>query len=185
MPVGADPHDDKAGVDRQRQLAGDAATFERAGRRRLHPDVGNLPQRHQQIEAARLFEIKPHRQLILGDFGLVASVRAGAAGQLRREEAEHIAAVTFDMDHLRAEFGQLRADIGLRDKHASADRADTFKRAERRVLGLALEAGLEGGLGELGARHPLAGLWRGLCHRGLFRIASQRHGQAVVPGLTA
>ena len=59
-------------------------------------------------------------------------MRSRAAGQLRREKAEHIAAVTFDMDHLRAEFGQLRADIGLRDKHASADRADTFKGAERR-----------------------------------------------------
>src|SRR5437762_677322 len=57
-----------------------------------------------------------------------------------------------------------------------------LERPERRVLELALEAGLERRLGELGARHPLAGLWRGLCHRGLLRIASQRYGQAAVPG---
>ena len=34
------------------------------------------------------------------------------------------------MDHLGAELGQLRADIGLRDQHAGADHTDPFERPE-------------------------------------------------------
>ena len=34
------------------------------------------------------------------------------------------------MDHLRAEFGQLRADIGLRDQLAGADNTNPFERPE-------------------------------------------------------
>ena len=54
LPVGADPHDDKARVDRQRQLVGDAVAFESPGRRGFHPNIRNLPQRHQEFDAARV-----------------------------------------------------------------------------------------------------------------------------------
>ena len=92
--------------------------------------VRNLPQLHQELDPASVLEVEAHRQLVLGDLGLVAAMGARAAGQLRRGKAEHVAAGTFDMDDLRAEFGQLRADIRLRDQHAGADRTNPFERPE-------------------------------------------------------
>jgi hypothetical protein len=68
--------------------------------------------------------------LFFGDLSLVTAVRTRAAGQLRRGEAEHITARTFDVNHFRAEFGKFRADIGLRDQLASADHADPLERSE-------------------------------------------------------
>ncbi len=130
LPVGADPHDDEARVDRERQLVGDPVAFERPGHRRFHPNVGDLPQRHQQLDPAGVLQIEPHRQFVLGDLGLVAAVGSRAAGQLRRGKAEHIAAGTLDMNHLGAEFGQFRADIGLRDQLAGADHPNPFERPE-------------------------------------------------------
>ena len=81
LPVGADPHDHEARVDRERQLVSDAVAFECAGRRGFHPYVGDLPQRHQELDAARLLEVEPHRQLVFRDFGLVAAVGARPARQ--------------------------------------------------------------------------------------------------------
>ena len=54
-------------------------------------------------------------------------MRTRTAGQLRRGEAEHVAAGTLDVNHLGAEFGQFRADIGLRDQLAGAHRAYPFE----------------------------------------------------------
>ena len=79
LPVRTYPHDHEAGIDGERQLVGDTVAFERAGRRRFHPHVRNLPQGHQQLDSARLLEVESHRQLILCDFGLVASMGAGPA----------------------------------------------------------------------------------------------------------
>src|ERR1700751_5432956 len=59
----------------------------------------------------------------IGSLFLVTSASSqpcgrGPRGQLRGGKAEHIAAGTLDMDHFGTEFGQFRADIGLRDQLA-------------------------------------------------------------------
>ena len=132
LSVGADPHDDEARVDCQRQLVGDPVAFERPGRGQFHPNVRNLPQRHQQLDPAGVLEIEAHRQFVLGDLCLVAAVGPRSAGQLRRRKAEHIAAGALDVDHLSAELGQLRTDIRLRDQLAGADHPNSFERPEGR-----------------------------------------------------
>src|SRR5262249_55511011 len=43
LTIGADPYDHQTRIDRERQLVGDAVAFARTGRRRLHPDVRDLP----------------------------------------------------------------------------------------------------------------------------------------------
>ena len=132
LPVAADPHDDEARIDGQCQLVGDAGAVERAGHRGFHPDVGDLPQPHQEFEAARLLEIEPERQFVFCDLGLVAAMRPRPARQLRRRKTKHIAARALDMNDLGAELGELGADIGLRDEAARADDADAFERPESR-----------------------------------------------------
>src|ERR1051326_1970737 len=59
-------------------------------------------------------------------------MRTRAARQLRRGEAEDIAAGPLDMNDLGAELGELGADIGLRDKAPGADDADVLERPESR-----------------------------------------------------
>jgi hypothetical protein len=43
---------------------------------------------------------------------------------------ERVSTRAFDMDDLRAELGQLCADIRLRDKHPRANRTNAFERPE-------------------------------------------------------
>ena len=59
-------------------------------------------------------------------------MRARAAGQLRRGEAEHVAAGAFDVNDLGAEFSKLGAGKRLGDELTGADHADAFERPEGR-----------------------------------------------------
>jgi hypothetical protein len=80
LPVCADADDDETGIDREREFADDSRPFERAGRRRLHPHVGNLPERHQELDPPGILEVQTHGEPVLGDVRLVAAVFARAAG---------------------------------------------------------------------------------------------------------
>ena len=56
----------------------------------------------------------------------------GTAGQQRRGGAERVAAVAFHVNDFRAEFGELGADVWLRDEDTRTDGPDAFERPEFR-----------------------------------------------------
>jgi len=80
----------------------------------------------------RALLVEPHRQLVLGDFGLVAAVGARPPQQLRRGKAKHVASRLLDVDDLGAELRELGANIRLSDQLPGANRADAFQWPERR-----------------------------------------------------
>ncbi len=130
LAVRRDAHDDEARVDRKREFIADAVALARTGSRRFHPHVRDLPQRHEELEPSCLLQVETHRELVLGDVGLVGAMRSWAACEKGRGRAERVAAGTLDVDDFRAELGQLGPDVGLGDQHTSADCTDPGERAE-------------------------------------------------------
>ena len=94
------------GFDREGQLVADPVAFTRAGRRRLHPHVGDLPQRHQQLDTPGLLQIDTHGELVLGARRSRRHRVAGPTGE-QRCGRERVAAHPLDVDHLRTELRQL------------------------------------------------------------------------------